>query len=90
MTVYEIPNINNCTVTPITSGGTVLGYRIITNEGWYIHYNDGNEESANHYKTAALLLATYNFSLVEIIPESELPEGAEILGGNTKPETEIM
>lgn len=78
MTISEIRNIENCTVTPI--GNPAIGYRVIANTGWYIHFNDGVEETANHYKTAALLNANYDFSLVEIVPESELPEGAEILG----------
>lgn len=81
MTVYEIPNIEHCTVTAIGSM-----FRIVAHEGWYIHINDGDETSANHYKGAAILQATYPFEQVEIIPESELPEGAEILGegGNTE------
>lgn len=85
MTVYEIPNINNCTVTPVMSGETVLGYRIVSNEGWYIHVNNGVEGNENLYKTAVLLTANYDFSLVEIVPESELPEGAEIFGTVTPP-----
>lgn len=86
MTIYEIPNIENCTVTPI--GNPPVIYKVTANAGWYIHFNDGVEETANHYKTVVGLNANYDFSLVEIVPESELPEGAEILGGNT--ENEVM
>jgi hypothetical protein len=32
-------------------------------------------------KGAVILQATYPFEQVEIVPESELPEDAEILGG---------
>lgn len=75
MTVYDIPNIEHCTVTAIGSM-----YRIRANEGWYINVNvEGNE---NFYKGAVILQSTFDFSLVTIIPESELPEDAEILGGS--------
>ena len=82
MTVYDIPNIENCTVTVIGSM-----YRIISNEGWYINVNvDGNE---NLYKGAVILQSTFDFSLVTIVPESELPEDAEICGGTT-PDVETV
>ena len=87
MTVYEIPNIENCTVESMAGGRM---FRITANEGWYIHLNDGDEETANYYKTVVALLATYPFEQVQIIPESELPEDAEISGGNTEPNPEIM
>ena len=85
MTVYEIPNIENCTVEPMASGRM---YRITANEGWYIHVN-GVEGNENLYKGAVILQATYDFSQVEIIPESELPEDAEICGGIT-PDVETV
>ena len=76
MTVYEIPNIENCTVTVIG-----IMYKIVANEGWYINVNvEGNE---NLYKGAVALLSTFDFSLVTVVPESELPEGAEICGSIT-------
>lgn len=87
MTVYEIPNIEHCTVTPV--GNPAVMYRIASHEGWYIHLNDGDESTANIYKTFVALLANRDFSQVEIIPESELPEDAEILG-TTTPETETV
>ena len=77
MTVYEIPNIEHCTVTPMVNGNM---FRIITNEGWYIHLNDGNEDTANVWKTAVILQATYDFSIVEIRAAADLPENAEICG----------
>lgn len=85
MTVYEIPNINHCTVEEI--GNPVFMYRITSNEGWYIHLNDGIEDTANLYKGAVVLNTAYDFTKVEIIPETELPEGAEICGGETDHET---
>ena len=87
MTIYEIPNIEHCTVEPI--GNPPVIFRVIANEGWYIHLNDGIEDTANVYKGAVALNATYDFTKVEIISESELPECAEICGG-TEPETETM
>lgn len=86
MTVYEIPNINHCTVEGI--GNPAFMYRIIAHEGWYIHLND--ESTENIYKGAVALRTDFDFTKVEIIPESELPEGAEILGDVTEPETEEM
>ena len=46
----------------------------------------GDEAVDNIYKGAVILQSTFDFSTVEIIPESELPEGAEILGGNNNAE----
>ena len=88
MTIYEIPNIEHCTVTPV--GNPPVIFRVTAHEGWYIRLNDGNEDNANVYKTAVALISTYDFSIVQIIPASELPEDAEILGGNTEPNPEIM
>ena len=87
MTVYEIPNINHCTIESMASGRM---YRIIANEGWYIHLNDGDETEENLYKGAVILPATYDFTHVEIVPESDLPEGAVICGGTTNPDHEIV
>ena len=86
MTVYEIPNIEHCTVRLV---GDIV-YRINSNGGWYIHLNDGDEETANIYKTAVALRTDYDFSQVQIIAEADLPEGAEICGGDDEPEHEVM
>ena len=75
MTVYEIPNIEHCTVEAVASGRM---YRITSNEGWYIHLNNGIEDTVNVWKTVVILQATYDFSIVEIRPFAELPEDAEI------------
>ena len=76
MTVYEVPNIKHCTVKPL--GDPVLVYRITSNEGWYIHLNDGDEEREIAWKTSVALSVSYDFSLVQIVAEADLPEGAEI------------
>ncbi len=80
MTVYEIPNIEHCTVTEIKNGTVIVGYQIVSNTGWYIHINDGAEDTANIWKTAVVLLANRDFSQVIICAEADLPEGAEICG----------
>lgn len=83
MTVYEIPNIEHCTVEPIST----IGYRIFANEGWYIHLGTsapGVDEDGNPtkpYKTVVILWNTYDFSQVEITAEADLPENAEINAG---------
>lgn len=84
MTVYEIPNIEHCTVTPMVNN-TV--FRIVSNEGWYIHLNDGVEDTVNVWKTAVILRSDYDFSQVEIRAEADLPEGAEICGNVNNTET---
>lgn len=88
MTIHEIPNIEHCTIEEM--GNPLVAYRIRTNEGWYIHLNDGDEETANIYKTVAILFPNYNFEQVQIIAEADLPEGAEICGGVNNPEHETM
>lgn len=91
MTVYDIPNIEHCDVSMV---GTVL-YRIIAHEGWYIHLptnEPGIDEEGNPtkvYKTIAILRTDYDFSVVEITAEADLPGDAEILG-DTDNDHEIM
>lgn len=79
MTVYKIPNIEHCNVSPVG----ILGYRITAHKGWYIHLNDGVEDTANVWKGAVVLLANDDFTMVEIRSEADLPEGAEICGGKS-------
>lgn len=80
MTVYEIPNIEHCNVEPI--GNPAIGYRISTHEGWYIRYDTGDEYLANIWKTTICPLANDDFTKVIIVAEADLPEGAEICGGD--------
>ena len=83
MTVYEIPNIENCTVTVVANG---LGYKIKTNDGWVIHLPTYAE---NEYSTVIALLATFDFSTVQILPISSL-EGDYVINGETDNEYEVM
>ena len=92
MTVYDIPNIEHCDVSMVRT----IAYRIVAHPGWYIHQQDGIpgvDEEGNPtkiYKGIAILRTDYDFSLVEITAEADLPENAEICGGNNEPEHEIM
>lgn len=92
MTVYDIPNIEHCDVTPV---GTIA-YRVIAHPGWYIYQADnipGEDENGNPtkiYRGAAILRTDYDFSLVEITAEADLPDNAEICADPTKPEHEVM
>lgn len=92
MTVYDIPNIEHCDVAPFGN----LGIRIIAHTGWYIHQQDlepGIDENGNPtkiYRTVAILPHTYDFSLVEITAEADLPANAEICGGVGNNDHEVM
>ncbi len=90
MTVYDIPNIEHCDVSMV---GNVL-YRIVAHPGWYIYQADnptgGDEENPTKiYRGAAILSVNYDFSLVEITAEADLPDNAEICG-DTTPDHEVM
>lgn len=77
MSVYDIPNV---TVEPI--GGM---YRLNALDGWCIHLPQHDEFT---YKKAVILPANYDFSTVQIIAETDLPEGAEILADDTNLEVQ--
>lgn len=68
-------------------GNPVYAYAVRTEEGYYINTP---RLDANVYKTSTSIYATDDFDAIVIIPASELPEDAEILGGETKPETETI
>lgn len=92
MTVYEIPNIEHCDVIPV---GTI-GFRVNAHSGWYIYQADnipGTDEEGNPtkvYRTATFLRADYDFSMVEITAEADLPENAEICGTTPGNDHEVM
>ncbi len=92
MTVYDIPNIEHCDVAPFGS----LNYRIVCHEGWYVYlptHIPGIDEDGNPtkvYKGIAIIRTDYDFSLVEITAEADLPSNAEICGGSNEPEHEVM
>ena len=75
MTIYEVENIEHCTVTSV-SNGTL--YTIVAHEGWYMHLNDGDEETANIWKGAMILRADDDDSQLEIRAEADLPPDADI------------
>lgn len=78
-TVYDIPNV---TVDPL--GNPVIMYRITANAGYYIHLPEHEEMQ---YTTIVGLLASYDFSTVQVVAEADLPEGADITGGGGEHET---
>lgn len=81
MTVYDLSNV---TVVPV--GDPARAYRINSNEGYYIHLPSYED---NVFTTAVVLLASYDFSTVQIVAEADLPED-NIINGNTTPEVEVM
>ena len=84
----NVPNIEHCSEIRAV-GNPVRGYVITAEDGWYIHQDVGVEELANIWKKTTSIQVTADPSILVIAPESELPEGAEILG-TTKPETEVI
>ena len=80
MTVYEIPNIEHCTITERLNGRV---YQIVTNDGWYIHLRNGVEDTQHVWTTIVILNADEDFSIVEIRPEADLSHDAEICGGGS-------
>lgn len=87
MTINEIPNV---TYEPV---GTV-GYTITANEGYCIHTP---QHAENEYTTIIIVPVSYDFSTIEVLLITELPEGAEIHENknnveimSTEEQTEIM
>lgn len=72
MTVYDIPN-----VTVEGMGDPVRYHKIRTVSGYVIKLPEYPE---NVYKTVAVFPIGYDYTTVQIIAESDLPEGAEIYG----------
>lgn len=89
MTINDIPNINHCDVTPLyRADQTVAGYEVTAHEGWYVHFLSGDEDTANIYSVYVLIPASYDFSLVEVVPEADLPPDAVI--NNSDDNHEVM
>lgn len=82
MTVYDLPHIAS-----IRAVGSMGAYRVQTEEGYWIHLPSFEE---NVWKTITLIYPTDDLSAIQIVHESELPEGAELCGGNTEPTPEVM
>ena len=75
MTIHDIPNIEHCKITPRLNGQMQM---ITTNDGYYIHLNDGHEETENTWATVMILNNDYPWEQVEIRAKEDLPENAEI------------
>ena len=71
MSVYDLLNVT------VEEMGTIY-YRVRTNEGYYMACPMYGE---NVYKTVGTFRVSYDFSLVQIVAEADLPEGAELNGG---------
>lgn len=82
MTINDLQN-----VTYETVGNPAIGYRITAVDGYCIHTPQHEE---NEYATVILVPVSYDLSQIQVLPISELPEGAEIHGGETEPDTETM
>lgn len=80
MTINDIQNVTYETV------GNRIGYRITANSGYCIHLPTHEE---NEYATVILVPASYDFSTIQVLLISELPDGAEIHSGENN-NTEIM
>ena len=85
MTVYDIPNIDKCTVEEL--GNPVVGYRIRANDDYCIH-------TANHadnvFARIIIIGINYNMSTIQILPIADLPADAEIHGEVKEPDHEAM
>ena len=87
MTVFDVPNIEHVTVTPV--GDPAVMYRLTAHTGWWLHLNDGDEETANLYKRAMALRADRDWSQLQVVADADLPEGAETADA-PKDEPEVM
>lgn len=65
----------------------VRGYAVRTDDGYYIRKATFEE---GVYKTATSIYEDDDLDAIIIIPASELPEDAVLMGGETKPETETI
>lgn len=79
MNINELQN-----VTYESFGNPVAAYRITANEGYCIHLPTHEE---NEYTTVIIVSASYDFSIIQVMLISELPEGAEIHNKNNNAET---
>lgn len=69
MSVNEIPNVTYTVV------GNNIGYTITANEGYCIHLPTHAE---NEYTTIIIVPVSYDFSKIQVLLISSLPEGSEI------------
>ena len=59
-------------------GNPVYVYRVTTEDGYYIRTPKMEE---NIYKTVTFIYPTDDFDAIEIVAQADLPENAEICGG---------
>ena len=81
MTVFDLPHIQE----PVQVGTSGI-YRVYTEEGYWLHKPSFGE---NIWKTATLVYPNEDLTLIQIVAEADLPEGAELCGDVTNP-PEVM
>lgn len=79
MTIYDIQNIQHCTVTPVGS----IAFRVKAHDGWYIHKatdmpGGKEEEPTVIYRTCVIIALSEDMSGIEIVTADNLPDNAEI------------
>ena len=82
MTVYDLPHIASVRYIEVLGA-----YRVETEEGYWIRLPSFEE---NVWKTITSIYPDEDLTAIQIVHESELPEGAELCGGNTEPTPEVM
>ena len=87
MTVYEVPNIEHVTVTPV--GDPAVAYRLTAHTGWWLHLVDPDSEEAPLYKRSMALSASRDWSDLQVVADADLPPDAETADA-PKEEPEIM
>lgn len=71
MNINEIANIEHCTVTERLNGKM---YMITANDGYLIHLDNNVSDTKNVWKKIVILNADSDFSIVQILPENEIPD----------------
>lgn len=70
MTIYDIQNIDKCSVEEI--GNPLIFYRITTNEDWLIYCNENDENVNNIWKTVTLLRVDEDPSIIQIMKKEDV------------------
>lgn len=81
MTINDIQNVSY-----ESFGNPVSAYRITADEGYCIHTPQHEE---NSYARIIIVRADYDFSTIQVLLMSELPEDAEV-HGSVEPDTETV
>lgn len=80
MTVYDLPHVAN-----VREIGTSGNYLISMEDGYWVHKDAFGE---NVWKQATVIYPTDDLTAIQIVAEADLPEGAELCGGDTPTVTE--